>query len=83
MFLHIPHFRSSWQMRCLPHRAPLCHVLGEEADCLGIIMIHLEVEEFVSLLAGILEEKTLGLQHVLNSSFVTAQVVGAKYTMQS
>lgn len=49
-----------------------CHVLGEEVDCSGIIMKHLEVEEFVSLLAGILEKKTLGLQHVLDSGSVVA-----------
>lgn len=60
-----------------------CHVLEEEVDCSGIIMKHLEVEEFVSLLAGILEKKTLGLQHVLDSGSVVAQVMGAKYTVQN
>lgn len=58
-------------------------MLGKEADCSGIMVIQLKAEEIVSLLAGILEEKTLSLQHVLNSSSVIAQVVGAKYAAQS
>lgn len=47
------------------------------------MVIQLKAEEIVSLLAGILEEKTLSLQHVLNSGSVIAQVVGAKYAAQS
>lgn len=42
-------------------------MIAEEAVCSGIIVIQIEVEEFVSLSVSFLEEKAFGLQHGLNS----------------